>query len=346
MHRRRQLVAALLLVIVVTGSWARGVEEDRELPRQIVIGFQTIPNGAIVAKHLGWHEETLGVPIRWVQVDSGRDLNTGIAAGSIDLGLGGSSTTVAAIAQGLEAEVFYIYDIIGDNEALVVREDGDIREVADLVGKTVAAPFGATTHYHLLAALEVAGLDPGSLRIIDLQPPDLLAAWLRGDIDAGFVWEPTLARMLESGGRVLVSSRTLAEAGYVTGDIGLVRKGFAERYPDLVVAYLENQIRAVELARSDPATAAAAIADEFDIPVSEARRQLDSIILLTGEQQLGAPYLGTADNPGDLALVFKATGDFLQEQGTIGNSPPTTVYREAINPFYLEEAVRRRGEVR
>lgn len=346
MYRRRQFVAVLLFAIVATGSWARGVEEDRELPREIVIGFQTIPNGEIVAKHFGWHEETLGVPIRWVQVDSGRDLNTGIAAGSIDLGLGGSSTTVAAIAQGLEAEVFYIYDIIGDNEALVIREDSDIREVGDLVGKTVAAPFGATTHYHLLAALEVAGVDPDSLRIIDLQPPDLLAAWLRGDIDAGFVWEPTLARMLESGGRVLVSSRTLAEAGYVTGDIGLVRKEFAERYPGLVVAYLENQIRAVELAKSDPATAAAAIADEFDIPVSEARRQLESIILLTGEQQLGAPYLGTSDNPGDLALVFKATGDFLQGQGTIGNSPPTAVYRESINPFYLEEAVRRQGEVR
>ncbi|MFP4431495.1 MAG: ABC transporter substrate-binding protein [Spirochaetaceae bacterium] len=346
MHHRRRLIAVILLVIVATGSLARGVEEDRELPSEVVIGFQTIPNGAIVAKHLGWHEETLGVPIRWVQVDSGRDLNTGIAAGSIDLGLGGSSTTVAAIAQGLEAEVFYIYDIIGDNEALVVREESGIREVADLVGKTVAAPFGATTHYHLLAALEVAGVDPDSLRIIDLQPPDLLAAWLRGDIDAGFVWEPTLARMLESGGRVLVSSRTLAEAGYVTGDIGLVRKAFAERYPELVVAYLENQIRAVELVKSDPAAAASAIADEFDIPVSEARRQLDSIILLTGEQQLGAPYLGTSDDPGDLALVFKATGDFLQDQGTIGDSPPTTVYRESINPFYLEEAVRRRGEVR
>ena len=346
MYRRYVVLAGLLLLVVVSGTWARGVEEEEALPREIVIGFQTIPNGAIVAKHMGWHEETLGVPIRWVQVDSGRDLNTGIAAGSIDLGLGGSSTTVAAIAQGLEAEVFYIYDIIGDNEALVVREGSGIRDVADLVGKTVAAPFGATTHYHLLAALELAGVDPEALRIIDLQPPDLLAAWLRGDIDAGFVWEPTLARMLESGGRVLVSSRTLAEAGFVTGDIGLVRKEFSERYPDLVVAYLENQIRAVELARSDPAAAAEAVADEFDIPVSEARRQLDSIILLTGEQQLGASYLGTAENPGDLALVFKATGDFLEAQGTIGTSPPLEVFRDAINPSYLEEAVRRRSEAR
>ena len=35
--------------------------------------------------------------------------------------------------------------------------------VTDLAGKRVSAPFGATTHYHLLAAFKEFGLDPDNV---------------------------------------------------------------------------------------------------------------------------------------------------------------------------------------
>ena len=37
-------------------------------------------------------------------------------------------------------------------EAMVVRTDANIKSFKDLKGKTVAAPFGSTTHYLLLAS--------------------------------------------------------------------------------------------------------------------------------------------------------------------------------------------------
>ncbi len=314
-------------------------EEESGLPQEIVIGFQAIPNAEIIAKNLGWHEEALGIPVRWVQIDSGRDLNTAIAAGGIDLGLGGSSTTVAAIAQGVPGEVFWIYDIIGENEALVVREDSDIREVGDLVGRRVAAPFGATTHYHLLAAFQEFGVDPETVEIFDMQPPEMLAAWQRGDIDAGFVWEPTLAQMLEFDGRVLISSGELAARGYVTGDIGLVRTEFAESYPDVVATYLATLHRAVEFYRSNPDESAEAVAREFGIETEEAARQMASLVWVDGEEQLSEQYLGRSGSIGGLADVFVATGQFLFEQGTITSAPSRAVFEAAINPSYLEEAL-------
>ena len=342
---RGRRIVAIALLIAVSGYgliFAGGQDESvsPQTPEEIVIGFQVIPNAEIIAKHLGWHEETLGVPVRWVQIDSGRDLNTAIAAGSVDLGLGGSSTTVAAIAQGVPGEVFWIYDIIGENEALVVHADGEIDEITDLAGKRVAAPFGATTHYHLLAAFEEFGLDPADVEIFDMQPPEMLAAWQRGDIDAGFVWEPTLARMLEFDGRVLISSGELAARGYLTGDIGLVRRAFAERYPDIVARYLANLHRAVEFYRSDPEAAADAVAAEFGIAQEEAARQMASLVWLDGREQLSEQYLGTSDRVGDLADVFVATGRFLFEQGTIREAPSREVFEEAINPSYLEAALR------
>ena len=332
------IVAALVLIAVPLFS--RGGAE-REL-RQVTIGFQAIPNGEIVAKNLGWHEEAFGLPVRWVQFNSGSELNAAVAAGSVDLGLGGSSTTVSAVAQGVPAEVIWIYNIIGDNEALVVRQDGDVHEVTDLVGKRVAAPFGATTHYHLLAALELAGVDPDSLTILDMAPADMRAAWQRGDIDAGFVWEPTLAAMLELGGRVLVSSGELAAQGFLTGDIGIVRSGFAESHPELVIAYLENQMRAVELIAADPEAAARSVAEEFGIAQQEALRQMNTLLFLSGEEQLSASYMGRPGQIGELADVFVETGQFLADQGTIRSAPDRAVFERAINPAYLEQAVNQR----
>lgn len=317
-----------------------GTQKGADLPKEVVIGYQAIPNGEIIAKDLGWHEMSLGVPVRWVQIDSGRDLNTALAAGSIDLGLGGSSTTVAGIAQGVPARVFWIYDIIGANEALVVRADSSTKSVRDLAGKTAAAPFGATTHYHLLAALKEGGVDPKSLKIVDMQPPDMLAAWLRGDLDAGFVWEPTLAKMIEAGGRVLVESGELAAKGYVTGDIGFVRSAFADRYPDLVVSYLENQIRAIEYYRSRPKDAAASVARQFGIPEAEAARQMATLVLLDGAEHLGPAYFGTVAAPGKLADVFKDTADFLVSQGLIKTAPSVETFRKAIDPSLVERSVK------
>lgn len=322
---------------------AGGRAEDAALD-EVVIGFQAIPNGEIVAKSLGWHEESLGVPVRWVQFNSGSELNTAIAAGSVDLGLGGSSTTVAAIAQGVPAEVIWIYDIIGDNEALVVRDGSGIETMDDLAGRRVAAPFGATTHYHLLVAMELAGVDASEVTVLDLAPSDMLAAWQRGDIDAGFVWEPTLAAMVELGGSVLVTSREIADQGFLTGDIGIVREEFGRRHPEIVASYLANQIRAVELIRADPVRAARAVAEEFGLDVAEARRQMSTLVFLDGGEQLGSDYLGTSQAPGALADVFLATAEFLEEQETIREAPDRTVFEGAINSSYLERAIDLAGE--
>lgn len=342
----------LLLVMiagVTTHGSAAGRSEDAgghtaaELSR-VVIGYQAIPNGELVAKQLGWHEDTLGAPVRWVQFNSGSELNAAVAAGSVDLGLGGSSTTVVAMAQGVPARVIWIHNIIGENEALVVRNGSGIRSVSDLSGKTVAAPFGATTHYHLLTAMHLAGVDPSGVRVLDMPPTEMLAAWTRGDIDAGFVWEPTLAAMLDSGGRVLISSGELAAQGFLTGDIGIARNDFAERHPDVVVQYVRNQIRAVELIRSDPRRAAAAIAAELSLDADEARRQMDSLIFLEGREQLSADFLGSSETPGNLVDVFLETGRFLAEQDTITAAPNRSRVVDFLAPRFIEAALRQEAQ--
>jgi taurine transport system substrate-binding protein len=336
---KHRWVVGMLALFAVAGAWvADGRAQAR--PDKVTIGYQIIPNNEIIAKALGWHEKAMGVRIDWKQFDSGRDVNTAIAAGSVDIGLVGTSPAAAGISAGVPYEVIWIYDVIADNEALVVKKGKGIKAVKDLAGKKVAAPFGSTTHYHLLVAFKVFGVDPKKATILDMQPPDMLAAWQRGDIDAGFVWEPTLIKMVESGGEIILSSRALAERGFLTADVAVVRKGFAEKHPDLVVRYLGSLSRAVDFYRKEPAEAAKAVAKEFNIPPAEADRQMKTLLMLNGKEQLGEKYLGTSAKRGGLAKALKDTADFLLEQKTIRSAASLEAVRKAINPSYLEKAVK------
>jgi taurine transport system substrate-binding protein len=339
--RRRTAVrlAWLAGLVVLAGGLVPGAEAQPR-PDRVVIGYQDVPNEEIIAKQLGWHEKAWGVKVEWKKFDSGRDVNTAMAAGSIDLGLVGSSPAAAGLSTGVPYEVIWIYDVIAENEALVVRKDRNIKTFADLAGKKVAAPFGSTTHYHLLVAFKVFGLDPRKATVLDMQPPDMLAAWQRGDIDAGFVWEPTLIKMLEAGGQILVSSKALADKGYITADVAVARRAFAEKYPGIVQAYLLNLSKAVDFYRQNPQEAARLQAREFKLPEAEMLRQMKTMIMLNGKEQLGAKYLGTCARRGDFAKALKDTADFLKNEKRIKEAPALAAFEKGMNPCYLEKAMR------
>ena len=94
----------------------------------------------------------------------------------------------------------------------MVRNGSGIEKLADLAGKKVAVPFVSTTHYSLLAALEAWGVDPKAVEILNLRPPEIAAAWERGDIDAAYVWDPALGQ-IKTSGKVLVDSRQSRPSG-------------------------------------------------------------------------------------------------------------------------------------
>ncbi|SQB21758.1 taurine transporter substrate binding subunit [Citrobacter koseri] len=79
------------------------------------------------------------------------------------------------------------------------------------------------THYSLLAALKHWGIKPGQVEIINLQPPAIIAAWQRGDIDGAYVWAPAV-NALEKDGNVLTDSGKVGEWGSPTLDVWVVRK--------------------------------------------------------------------------------------------------------------------------
>lgn len=305
-------------------------------PEVVRIGFQAIPNAELIAKQLKWHEDALGVPIEWLQFESGRDVNTAVASGSIDIGLVGSSPAANGLSSGLPYEVIAIYDVIGDAEALAVSEG--IESFDDLRGKTIAAPFGSTTHYSLLQVLQANGIGLDEVTLIDANPSDLLAAWTRGDIDAAYVWQPTLQNLYDNGGHKLIASDEVAALGFPTFDLAIATKEFTTQYPEVVAVYLQNLSRAVDLYRADPDQALGLIATELGITPEVAAPQAAGLIWLTAAEQLDPTYFGTTGAPGALGGALKTTADFLVSQTVIPSAPEVEVFEAGVNPQYLELA--------
>jgi len=304
------------------------------------IGYQVIPNTEAIVKSMGWHEETIkGAEVKWHSFDSGRDVNTALASGSIDIGLLGSTLVANGISEGLDYQVIWIADVIGANEALVVKKSAGINSMEDLKGKKIAVTFGSTTQYTLLGGLKANGIDPSEVNILDMQPPDMLAAWTRGDIDGGYVWHPTLQKMLDDQGQILITSGDLVEKGIVTADVIVVRNEFAKQHPEVVQDYIASQIRAVELYRNNPDDAIAAVAKEFNITNEEAGTMMKELIWLSGDEQASSQYLGAANQPGEFSSVLEDTAHFLKDQSLIKSVPSSDAFKNAVSGEYIEKVM-------
>ncbi|MFJ6698552.1 glycine betaine ABC transporter substrate-binding protein [Streptomyces sp. NPDC091272] len=342
--RRTALLAAAAALTALTasacgfgGSDAQG-SAGASGKTVVRIAYQAIPNADLVVKNQGLLEKALpDVSVKWVKFDSGGDVNTAVIAGSVDLGLAGSSPVTKGLSAPLNIpyKVLWIHDLIGDNEALVAKKG--IGGIKDLVGKKVATPFGSTSHYSLLAALSSAGVPADQVQVLDLQPQDALAAWTRGDIDAAYVWTPTLDELTKDG-KVLLTSREVAYAGKPTADLGIVTNSFAASHPEIVTAWLKAQDQAVAQVRSAPAKAAASIGKELNVSPAVARRQLGQLVLLSAKEQAGPDYLGRPGAPGKLAEHLRDAAGFLKGQKAVDSVPPVADFQKALAVKELSRA--------
>ncbi|OCC02181.1 taurine ABC transporter substrate-binding protein [Labrys sp. WJW] len=206
----------------------------------LVVGYQQIVGPFVTAIADGRFDaaaKEAGYKIDWRQFSSAGDITTALASGDVPIGVIGSTGTAAAATRGVDLQLFWILDNIGKSEALVAREGSGITKPEDLKGKKVAVPFVSTSHFHLLVGMkQVWKIDPREVNILNLKPPQIVAAWQRGDIDAAYVWPPALSEILKSG-KVIADSEGIGAASVPTFDGLVVAKGWAEENPKLMAAF-------------------------------------------------------------------------------------------------------------
>lgn len=207
----------------------------------VTVAYQTSAEPAKVAQADNSFARESGATVDWRKFDSGASVVRALASGDVQIGNIGSSPLAVAASQNLPIEVFLLASKLGESEALVVKQG--LTGPEDLAGKRIAVPYTSTTHYSLLAALKHWNVDPATLQIVNLQPPAIIAAWQRGDIDGAYVWAPALNQLTREG-KVLTDSAQVGDWGAPTLDVWVVRKDFAKAHPEVVQAFVNSTLAA------------------------------------------------------------------------------------------------------
>lgn len=336
-HSKGLWLLTIILVMLITAACSNQTNLEQkttdnpavksgENPKKIVLGYQVSPNGELVAKARGSLEKKYpNIKIEWVKFDSGRDVNNAIASGSIDFGLVGNPPAAIGIANKIPYKLYYLHDVIGESEALVAKEDSGIKSLQDLKGKTIATTFSSTSHFSLLGALKLEGLDPikENIKIIDMQGPDIFAAWQRGDIDGAYIWQPTQSKLLSDKGKIIITSGELANKGVITAEMGIVRNEFAEKYPKIVKEYINILDESVKYYYENPEETAQLLSKELGLTAEESLVTMKQIVWLDASKQ--KEYFD-----GQLAKTLKDTADYLVEQKSITSAPNIEEYQKAL----------------
>lgn len=329
---RTILAAASALAITFSALVAQAAD------KKVVVAYQTdaLPSSVAIAD--GSFVKATGYDIDFRKFNSGAEIFAAIASGDVQVGYVGSSPFASAVSRGLDVKAFYLASISGIDEALVVRNGSGIEKLEDLKGKKLAAAPVSTDHYQLLALIKSLGLTESDVQVLAIPQPEIVAAYNRGDIDGGFVWDPALTE-LKKNGNVLITSKDVAARGAATFSAWVATGDFAKENKDFLAKFAGVINEKYASFRNDKATwgpeseNAKALAKLLGGTPEQQASALNNLNLLTPEQQASKDWLGGGEASG-AAKILKETSEFLKSQGKI--SDVLDSYAAAVTPDAVE----------
>ena len=294
--------------------------------KEVTIAHQDMIVPFRVLQAAGAVEKATGYKINWKMFGGGGDVIKAMASGEVPIGEVGSSP--ADGGRGTGPRRAGRLDPRRHQQRRAARRLATVRHhsLAGLKGKKIATPFVSTAHYQLLFALNKAGVNPKEVQILNMRPPEIAAAWERGDIDGTFIWDPVLPRS-KGDGKVIISSADIAKQGAPTFDALMVNKAWADKNKDFVTALVKEMAKADADLQGQPRRSTTADSEEVkaiakivgakpeDVPAT-----LATTASRRAAEQASNTWLGGGKD-GGVAKAMANTAKFLKEQGRITDVP-------------------------
>jgi len=332
----------LLIGVLLAAAAAFGFATSAVAQKTVTFAYQDMMNPFRYVQQTGEIEKTTGYKINWRQFGGGGDVIRAMASGDVAIGEVGSTGIATAISQGMDVELFWILEDIAAAEALVARNGSGVNAIADLKGKKVATPFVSTAHFQLLYALQKAGIKAADVQILNMRPPEIAAAWGRGDIDATFIWDPVLSTAKKNG-KVLMTSGDICKQGACTFDGLIVTRKFAKENPEFMTAL----VKAMAKADNDYRSNAKAWTGDKDKVAAVAKWSggkpedvADSMALYgfpSLNDQASPTWLGGGAN-GAASKALTQQANFLKEQGRLQTVAPD--YSKSVTTEWVTRAAK------
>ncbi len=270
--RVRLVIVALLLAALAAGGCggkaATQTQGAAPAGKEIRIGIVPLPHYAHmwVAKKKGFLDEELnkaGYKLKWQPFALGPMVSEAFAAGYLDFGVMGDFPAFIGRAAGTDYRIAAVASSGPKTLALVVKKDSPVTGIAALKGKKVATTKAAYGQKLLHLLLEKNGLAMNDIQFIHMSMDDLATALVRGDVDAGVMWDPLLTRMAEAGEIRVVADGTGIYEAYAV----LMASGeMLEKHPAAVDAVLRAFRRGNEYLGQHPEEGKKLLLEDIRMP--------------------------------------------------------------------------------
>lgn len=313
----RASFAAALVVLLATacggGGGASATNSDSGLGKtQIKVGMMPIIDTApfYIAKKRGFFKEA-GLDIKTVTIQGGAEAVPKLQQGALDISFGNYVSVVLAQSKGLKMHIAAEgYNAKDGVHVIMAMPDSGIRTVKDLEGKTIAVNTKHNVSTLLTkSTLKVHGVDPKSVKFVEVPFPEMLNVLKSGEVDAAYPVEPFISAMKKKLGAHLVvdvaqgPTKNWPIAGYFS------TKEFYEKYPKTVQAFADAMQRAQKIAHDqkavekivptytkiDPETMAVVSIGEYPTTVDASRIQRVADLMLK---------FGLLDEPVDVSKMI------------------------------------------
>lgn len=261
--RRLAYVLMAAAAAVLTNAGPAGAETKLKMLYTAVTGFSS----SYLAQEAGFFKKR-GIDMEFVLTASSGNNPPALVSGSVQVAGPTMPTLLQADDAGLDIVVIAggaVYPLTGD--ILVARQGSGIEKPTDLKGKTVGVPgLGALLHFMLRRSLKANGVDPNSVRYVEMGFPQAADALRSGQIDAYPAQAPFTARILQSGAGYEVANWLKdTPDGTLTVVYATLRKWAVEN-KDTVIALREAMREANAYAKTHVDELYAAIAKYTKLP--------------------------------------------------------------------------------
>ncbi|WP_197513198.1 ABC transporter substrate-binding protein [Acidihalobacter aeolianus] len=272
--------------------------------------------------------------IVWRNYDSGGPITNMMIAGKLAFGVMGDYPLVVNGAKFQQTRgerslmiSFTAYNLDGAGNGIVVPVKSDIYSVDQLKGKTVSVPVGSAAWGMLFNMMKEKHYPKDYFHMINQGPMVGIAAIANDKVAAHADFCPMSELMEYKGtGRMIYNG---AEAGipYLHGVV--VRKSFAEKYPEVVVGYLEALIKAGQWVQDDPQHAAKMISKWTMIPKEVLYLYFSKGGYLTPDPTFKPKFIKTLAYDHEVLMKY-------------ANMPPLD-FKPWVAPQYLKAAYKKLG---
>ncbi|WP_188704304.1 ABC transporter substrate-binding protein [Silvimonas iriomotensis] len=267
--RRKSLFAALLLT---AGLFSPSVHASEKLK----IGYNNWVGsaGVFVAQEKGFFKQA-GLDVEFVPFKGPSDAIPPLVAGHIDVALTTADNVVLVNARsGSDLKIIFATDTSNGADAVVSKKN--LTSLADLKGKTVAVTQNEVNELLLLKGMEKAGMKPGDIKSVNMDPDSAGAAFIAGQVDAAVTWEPWISQAVAGGGKVVFSS---AQVPNLILDVVTVSPATIKNKSRAIAAFLAAVDKGTAYVRSNPDEALPLVAKRLEVKPDEVKGMLVGVRL-------------------------------------------------------------------